>query len=343
MTKHPLYLLTMGRLRTSFREPSTVFWSFGFPILLSIALGIAFRSRPPDPVQVVVEDGPGAAALQAVLEKTPNVVSKLLPPEQAQRSLHTGKVALCVRAGPPRAYELDPQQPESRLARAIVDDALQRAEGRIDPTATAEVHVQEQGGRYIDFLVPALIGTNIMSAGMWGLAYVVVETRTRRLLKRMVSTPMRRSHFLLSFVLARMLFLAVELPVLLIFSWLAFGVVVRGSMALFLALVVLGAFAFAGVSVLISSRARNTETVTGLINVVQMPMFLLSGVFFSYSRFPEFLQPAIKLLPLTALLDSTRAVMNEGAGLSAVAPQAAILAVTAVASFLVGLKIFRWN
>lgn len=343
MTRHPLYLLTMGRLRQSFREPSTVFWSFGFPILLSIALGIAFRSRPPEPVQVVVEDGPGAAALQQVLEKTPDVVSRLLPPEEAQRSLHTGKASIAVRAGPPRAYELDPQQPESRLARAIVDDALQRAEGRKDPTATVEEHVSDQGGRYIDFLVPGLIGTNVMSAGMWGLAYVVVETRTRKLLKRMVSTPMRRSHFLLSFVLARMLFLAVELPVLLVFAWLAFGVVVRGSLALFVSLIVLGALAFAGVSLLISSRARNTETVTGLINVVQMPMFLLSGVFFSYSRFPDFLQPAIKLLPLTALLDSTRAVMNEGAGLAEVAPQALLLAVTAVVTYLVGLKVFRWN
>ena len=343
MTRHPLYLLTMGRLRMSFREPSTIFWSFGFPILLSIALGIAFRSRPPDPVQVVVEDVPGAAALQQVLEKTPGVVSKLQPPAQAQRSLHAGKASLVVRAGPPRTYEFDPQQPESRLARTLVDDALQRAEGRQDPTATAEEHVQEQGGRYIDFLVPGLIATNVMSAGMWGLAYVVAETRTRKLLKRMISTPMRRGHFLLSFVLARMLFLAVELPVLLVFVWLAFGVVVRGSLPLFLALVVLGAFAFAGVSVLVSSRARNTETVTGLINVVQMPMFLLSGVFFSYSRFPELLQPAIRLLPLTAMLDSMRAVMNEGAGVAAVAPQMLILAVTAVVTFLVGLKVFRWN
>jgi ABC-type multidrug transport system permease subunit len=333
----------MGRLRMAFREPSTVFWSFGFPIILSIALGIAFRSRPPEPVQVVVEDAAGAAALQQVLEKTPGVVSKLLPPAEAQKSLHTGKAALAVKAGPPRTYELDPQQPESRLARSVVDDALQRADGRKDPTPTAEEHVQEQGGRYIDFLVPGLIGTNVMSAGMWGIAYVIVETRTRKLLKRMVSTPMRRSHFLLSFVLMRMLFLAIELPVLLIFAWLAFGVVVRGSLALFLALIVLGALAFAGLSLLISSRARNTETVTGLINVIQMPMFLLSGVFFSYARFPEFLQPAIKLLPLTALLDSTRAVMNEGAGMAAVAPQALILALTAVASFLVGLKIFRWN
>ena len=291
----------------------------------------------------MVEDGPGAAAIQQALQAAGGITSRLLPPAEAQRALHSGKAAISVRPGTPRTYEYDPKQPESRLARALVDDALQRAEGRKDPTPVAEEHVQEVGARYIDFLVPGLIGTNVMSAGMWGIGYVIVETRTRKLLKRMVSTPMRRSHFLLSFVLMRMLFLAVELPVLLIFAWLAFGVVVRGSLPLFVGLIVLGAMAFAGLALLISARARNTETVTGLINVVQMPMFLLSGVFFSYARFPEFLQPAIRLLPLTALLDSTRAVMNEGAGLAAVAPQAVVLAVTAVASFLVGLKIFRWN
>ena len=230
MTRHPLWLLTLARLRTAFREPSTVFWSFGFPILLSIALGIAFRSRPPEPVQVVVEDGPGASALQRALAATPGVESRLLPVAEAERALRTGKVELAVRPGAPRTYLFDPQRPESRLARALVDDALQRAEGRRDLAPTADASVGERGSRYIDFLVPGLIGTNVMSAGMWGIGYVIVETRTKRLLKRMVSTPMRRSHFLLSFVLMRMLFLAVELPVLLAFAWLVFGVAVKGRL-----------------------------------------------------------------------------------------------------------------
>lgn len=343
MTKHPLFLLTAARLRMSAREPSTIFWAFGFPILLTLALGIAFRSQPPEPVSVVVEDGPGAQALQDALARTPGVVSRLLPPREAGHALKTGKTPLVVVPGNPRTYAFDPQRPESRLARAVVDDALQRAEGRRDASATADRHVQEQGARYIDFLVPGLIGTNIMSAGMWGIGYVIVETRTRKLLKRMVSTPMRRSHFLLSFVLMRMLFLAIELPVLLLFAGLVFGVAVQGSLALLAAFVVLGALAFSGISLLIASRARNTETVTGLINVVQMPMFLLSGVFFSYARFPDFLQPAIKLLPLTALLDGMRLVMNEGAGAAAVAPQMLLLAFVAVATFVAGLRLFRWT
>ncbi|MBI5549561.1 MAG: ABC transporter permease [Deltaproteobacteria bacterium] len=343
VTRHPLYLLTLARLRTAFREPSTIFWSFGFPIILTIALGIAFRSRPPEPVAVVVEQGEGAPAAQQALAAATGVSSRLLPHDEAQRELNTGKAALLVVPGSPRTYAFDPQSPESRLARAVVDDALQRAEGRQDATPTAEKHVSEQGSRYVDFVVPGLIGSNVMSAGMWGIGYVIVETRTRRLLKRMISTPMRRSHFLLSFVLMRMLFLAVELPVLLVFAWAVFGVAVRGSVLLLALLVLLGALAFSGVAMLIASRARNTETVTGLINLIQMPMFLLSGVFFSYARFPEAVQPLIRLLPLTALLDGMRAVMNEGAGVQAVAPQVLLLAGTAVATFVIGLKLFRWS
>ena len=343
MTKTPLYLLTVGRMRMAFREPSTVFWAFGFPIILSIALGIAFRNRPPDPVPVTVEDSPAAAALSEALNKAPGLESKVLSREAAQYALRTGKTALVVVPGSPRGYAFDPMRPDSALARALVDDALQRAEGRRDAVNTEDRHVSEQGARYIDFLVPGLIGANVMSSGLWGIAYVIVETRTRKLLKRMISTPMRRSDFLLSFILMRMAFLAVELPVLMIFAWLAFGVTVRGSLALFSALVVLGAMAFAGIALLIASRARNTETVTGLINVVNMPMFLFSGVFFSYARFPAVVHPLIKALPMTALLDSMRAVMNEGAGLATVAPQAALLLGTAVVCFVVGLRVFRWN
>jgi ABC-type multidrug transport system permease subunit len=343
VTRHPLYLLTIARLKMAFREPSTVFWSFGFPIVLTIALGIAFRSRPPEPVSVTVADGPGAQAIQEALVRTPGVESKLLSQDEARNALRTGKTPLVVEPGTPRTYAFDPTRPESRLARSVVDDALQRAEGRQDPTATTDRQVSEQGARYIDFLVPGLIGSNIMSAGMWGIGYVIVETRTRKLLKRMISTPMRKSDFLLSFILMRMLFLAIELPVLLLFAWLVFGVAVRGPLAALAILVVLGALSFAGIALLIASRARNTETVTGLINVVQMPMFLLSGVFFSYARFPDFVQPAIRLLPLTALLDGMRAVMNEGAGFAAVAPQIGLLAATSVVSFVAGLKIFRWN
>ena len=338
-----LWQLTLTRLRSFVREPSAVFWTFGFPILLIVALGIAFRNRPPEPVDAAVEAGPGAEEMRATLAAAPGVKARLLPAGEARAALRTGRAAIVVRPGSPVTYEFDPTRPESRVARLVVDEALQRAAGRRDPVAAVERQVAEPGSRYVDFLVPGLIGLNIMSSGMWGIGWVIVEIRQKKLLKRMLATPMRRGQFLFSFVLMRMAFLVVEVPVLLVFGRLAFGVPLQGSFALLSGLALLGALAFAGVGVLVASRARNTQTVNGLINLVMMPMFLLSGVFFSSSHFPDLMQPLVKALPLTALNDALRAVMNEGAGAAAVLPQAALLAGIAVVSFALALRIFRWN
>jgi ABC-2 type transport system permease protein len=342
-SRSPLWLLTLARLRLYYREPGALFWSFGFPILVSLALGIAFRNRPPEPVAVAVVQGPGADGIYDVLAGDGGIKASRLDDAAAAAALRLGKVAVVVVPGDPVTYRFDPMRPESRLGRALADDAVQRAAGRTEPARVRDATVTEPGGRYIDFLLPGIIGLNIMSSGMWGIGYVIVETRSKKLLKRMLATPMKRSHFLLSFVLMRLLFVFVELPVLLLFARYVFDVTVRGSLALFTGLSVLGAMAFAGLGVLVASRAQNTTTVGGLVNLVLMPMFIFSGVFFSSANFPDVMQPFIKALPLTALNDSLRAVMNEGAGWAAVAPQAALLALLAVVTFGVGLKIFRWS
>ncbi len=334
--------LTAARLRLFFREPSAVFWTFGFPLLLSLALGIAFRNRPPQPPLAAVADGPGAAAVAEAL-RAAGQKPLLVGLDAARAALRVGKADVIVIPGNPRTYEFDPAREDSRLARLVVDDVLQRAEGRVDPTAVAEARVSQPGSRYIDFLIPGLVGLNIMSSGMWGIGYVIVETRQKKLLKRMVATPMRRSEFLLSFVILRMVFLLLELPVLLGFGWLVFSVAVRGSLPLLLAVALLGALAFAGLALLVACRARNIQTAGGLINLVMLPMFLLSGVFFSASHFPDVLQPVIRALPLTALNDAMRAVMNEGAGLGAVGPQLLLLAAVAAATFTLALRWFRWT
>jgi ABC-type multidrug transport system permease subunit len=237
----------------------------------------------------------------------------------------------------------DPTRPESRLARAVVDDLLQRAAGRGDVLRAEDQLVTEPGTRYVDFLVPGLVGMNIMSAGMWGVGWVIVEDRQKKLLRRMVATPMRRSHYLLAFVLVRLMFLVLEVPVLVGFAVVAFGVPLRGSLVALGAMAVLGALAFSGLGLLVASRAKNTQTASGLMNLVMMPMFVLSGVFFSADHFPRLVQPVVRALPLTALNDGLRAVMNEGAGLAALAPEAALLAGVAVASFGAALRIFRWT
>jgi ABC-2 type transport system permease protein len=340
---HSLLQLTLTRVRLFFREPSAVFWTFGFPILLSMALGVAFRNRPPEPVAAAVERGDGADAIAAALARDPQVRVRVLGAREARDALRVGRAAIVVVPGPPRTYAFDPTRPESRLARAVVDDALQRAAGRADPVPVEDARVTEPGSRYIDFLIPGLIGLNIMSSGMWGIAWVIVETRQKKLLKRLVATPMPRGEFLLSFVFLRMLFLALELPVLLGFAWLVFGVTVRGSLALVVAVALLGAFAFSGLGLLVASRAQNSQTASGLINLVMMPMFILSGVFFSAANFPDVMQPVVRALPLTALNDALRAVINEGASLAGIARQALLLAGLAAVTFALALRSFRWT
>jgi len=336
-------MLVVMRWRIFSREPSTIFWTYAFPLLLAFALGVAFRNRPPEPVDTAVEATPGAERLRDTLAKNPAVHVLWLDPAAAEDALRVGKVSVVVIDGKPRTYRFDPTRPESRIARAVVDDVLQRAEGRADPTEVADQIVTEPGSRYIDFLIPGLLGFNLMSSGLWGVGFVIVEMRTRKLIKRMVATPMKRTHFLLSFVLMRALFLLGELPILLSFAYYLFHVPIRGSVGLILALSTLGSLMFAGMGLLVASRAQNTQTVGGLVNLLILPMSICSGVFFSSARFPAFLTPGIKLMPLTALIDSVRAVMLDGAGAAQVARPVAIMTVWGLASFLTALKLFRWR
>jgi ABC-type multidrug transport system permease subunit len=239
-------------------------------------------------------------------------------------------------------YRYDSTRTESRMARLATDDALQRALGRQDVRAVAEQKVMEKGSRYIDFLIPGLLGLNLMGTGMWGMGYAVVDARKKKLMKRLLASPMRKSHYLLSFIAARLTMLGPEVVLLIGFGMLAFGVPMRGSVVDFLLLALIGAMCFAGIGLLTASRARTIEAVSGLMNLIMMPMWILSGVFFSSANFPAAMQPAIRLLPLTALNDALRAVMLDGASLAAVAGPAAICAAWGVVSFAVALKIFRW-
>jgi ABC-type polysaccharide/polyol phosphate export permease len=334
--------LTLTRLRLFVREPSAVFWTFGFPILLSIALGIAFRNRPPEAVHIAIERGSAADAIALALQ-SPGVRAHVVDAQTAGQELRTGKVSLVVAAREPRTYRYDETRPGGRLARLLVDDLLQRSEGRRDPTPVADDRVTEIGARYVDFLIPGLVGFNLMSSGMWGIGYVIVEMRTKKLVKRMLATPMRRGDFLLSFVAVRALFVFVEVPVLFAFARVAFGLRVAGSPVLLIAVALLGALAFAGLGLLCASRARNTETVGGLMNLVILPMSVGSGVFFSTANFPNGMQPLLRALPLTALNDALRAVANDAAGVPEIRSQIALLAAWALLSFAGALGMFRWT
>lgn len=339
----PLVELTLARLREFVREPEALFWVFVFPILMACALGVAFRARGDEPVVVGVVRASGSEALAATLERAPGITLRRLDREEVTRVLQRAEVQVVIEPGAPPAYHLDPTRAESRLARRTVDDLLQRAAGRADAFTGRDVPIDAIGSRYIDWLVPGLLGMNIMSTGLWGLGFSIVQARTRKLLKRLIASPMRRRDYLLAQLGGRLVFLVVEAGVLLLFGRVAFGVPLRGSLVLLAATCLVGALAFGGIGLLVASRARTIEAVSGLLNLVMLPMWVLSGVFFSASNFPQAMQPFIQALPLTALNDALRAVMLEGAGVSTVAPDLALLSAWGVAAFVMALRIFRWR
>jgi len=342
----PIAQLTLARLREFYREPEAVFWVYGFPILLVVGLGIAFRNQPVERITVDVVQGPQAKATVEVLSAHEKFVPRVVALEEARLRLRTGRTELVVTASvgsvPHYEYSYDPSRPESELAKNAVDDALQRAAGRQDVARVTVEELNEPGGRYIDFLVPGLLGMSLMGGGLWGVGFVTVDMRIRKLLKRFVATPMRKSDFLASLMLSRLLFLVPEVLILLVFARLAFGVVILGSLPAVVFLILLGAVMFAGMGLLIASRAKTLEAVSGLMNLVMLPMWLLSGIFFSPERFPEAVQPAIAILPLTALNDSLRAVMQEGAPLGSQLPEVGLMVAWSVVTFVVALKWFRW-
>ena len=350
---HPLVELTLARIREFLREPEAVFWVFIFPVLLALALGIAFRNTAPEKSRIAIENsGPQSAELAAALADSTQVNAVVLSPEEAAKELRTGKIDMVVRVQPPGGasasapafdYRFDPTRPESRVARLAADDALQRAFGRKEAASVVEQQVTEPGARYIDFLIPGLVGLNLMGSGMWGLGFTVVQARTRKLLKRLAATPMRRSHFLLSFMLSRLIFLVGEVAAVIVFAWLVFGVSITGSILDLTIIALIGSMTFAGLGLLVAARPKTIEGVSGLMNLAMLPMWLLSGTFFSAARFPDFAQPFIKALPLTALNNSLRAVMNEGMPLASTWREIAVLVAWGLVSFVVALKIFRWQ
>ncbi len=257
--------------------------------------------------------------------------------------MRAGRIALFVIPGDSVVYRYDSTRTESGLARLEVDDVLQRARGRKDLVAVRDDRVVAPGSRYIDFLIPGLLGMNLLGSGIWGVGFSVVQARQRKLLKRYMATPMRRSHYLLSFILSRLVFLIVEVVALVGFGWLLFGVAVRGSFTSLAGITILGSFSFAGLGLLVASRAKTIEGVSGLMNLVMLPMWILSGTFFSYSRFPDAMIPFVKALPLTALNDALRAVMIDGAAVTALGTPLAIVVAWGAVSFVIALKIFRWR
>jgi ABC-2 type transport system permease protein len=341
MSEHPLAQLTLVRFREFVREPEAIFWVFIFPILLAAGLGIAFRNRPADVLKIAAVT---PELVHSLRQEKLFDVQELRAPAGAD-ALRNGKVTLLAEPGPGATvvYRYDDTNPDARTARMLADRAIQRAAGRIDPVVSSDQLLREPGSRYIDFLVPGLLGMNLMGSAIWGLGFAIVDARRKKLIKRLVATPMPRHYYLLSFVLSRLVLLVVEVAAVLGFGWLVFGVPVRGTIADLFLLCLLASLSFSSLGLLIASRVQTIEAASGIMNCIMMPMWIVSGVFFSAQRFPDAVQPVIKALPLTAIIDALRANMLQGAGLAQVGPQIGVLAGWLVVCFAVALKLFRWR
>lgn len=340
LTDSSLFQLTTTRFRLFLREPEAIFWVFIFPIILAVGLGIAFRNRPADVLPVAAT----TQQLTQALAADTGLRAETMDERAGTRALATGLIQLLVIQTPQGVdYKYDDTNPDARIARLLADRAIQDSAGRHDPVSAQNRLIHETGARYIDFVVPGLLGMNLMGSAIWSLGFSIVEMRQKKLLKRMVASPMPRWQYLASFLLSRLLMLVIELIVFLGFAKIAFGVPFRGSLAELGFLCLLTSLAFSALGLLVASRAKTMEAASGLMNLVMMPMWILSGVFFSASRFPNIVQPFVRALPLTAAIDALRGNMLQGMSLPQLAVPVLTLMAWLVIPFFVALRIFRWR
>ena len=345
-----LWQLTLARFREFIREPAALFWVYGFPLILAFTLGLAFREHPVPSSQVDVQRRSREPRYRGETPRSARERSKSeggrqrrfdVPPALADLEDRSHHRAATGHDGRPRV-PVRRDSVRERAARNAADRVLVRASNPNTPVAP-ETAVAEPGGRYIDFLIPGLLGINLLGGGLFGVGFVTADMRVRKLLKRFQATPMRRSDFLLSLILSRLVFTLIDIGLLLAVAYWAFDIRVRGDFLAFLVLIVAGGACFAGVGLLVGSRARTIETAAGLMNAVMLPMYVLSGVFFSASRFPDWMQPFIQLLPLTVVNDGLRAIMNDGAGFESLGYPLLVVCLWSVVCFALALRIFRWR
>lgn len=342
----PLYQLTLASMKEFFREPIALFWVYGFPLILCVILGLAFRNRPVEKIPIVVRQGDAdiTAKLVESLRTDPRLTVTTLPDDDARNKLRTAKVALVIMPtaeAPGYSYLFDPNRPESVLAKSAADVALLR---QATPAAAAakEEAPTGPGGRYIDFLLPGLLGANLMGGGLWGVGFGIVDMRVKKLLKRLLATPMKKTDFLWSMIFGRVVFTGLQVIVFLVFAALTYDITVRGNVLALLFVIVLGTVCFSGFGLLVAARVKKIESAQGLMNLVMLPSYLFSGVFFSSSNFPDWAQPVISILPLTALNNALRAVINDGAGFVGIAFPAIVMIAWTTVCFTIGAKLFRW-
>jgi ABC-2 type transport system permease protein len=360
--------LILINYREFIREPGIVFWSVIFPVLISWVLGVAFSNRGEMMQKVaIVESSPAqnikfraflanAYPVLNINDSSLQEFSKTIENpklgnttyrfvytrwDDAIIMLKRGQTNIIIEEKPDSLmFHFDPKNPEARLNYIVLSSVI-KDESFIHETGYIKV-LEKTGTRYIDFLIPGLLAMGIMNSFLWGISYALIEMRSKKLLRRMIATPMKKSEYLFSHFVARVSLAIFEASILFLFAWLYFHIHIQGSLIAFIMIFFAGNICFTGIGVLLASRTSSSRVGTGLINFVSLPMTVLSGVFFSYHNFPDFVVPFIQKLPLTMLADSIRSIFNEGTGISESLPEFFILSGLGILCFITGLKIYKW-
>jgi len=360
-----LYQLTYTFFLGNIREPEVLFWGILFPVLISIGLGLAFTqtSESKFHIMVVEENKTDLDSLLNIYAVSNlkagkevfiwKIEDKIIGNTEfsftrsdwksAIISLKRGESELIVTdsAGKVR-YHFDPHNSQAQLAYMRLTALIKSPASTADTGQNQISPLTLKGVRYIDFLIPGILSMGIMSSILWGISYTIIELRSQKLLRRMVATPMKKSNYLIALMFVRILMNVVEALILILFAMLLFGIRIQGNIGALAVLFFAGNIAFTGLAILISTRTAKTEVGTGWINAVQMPMMILSGIFFSYHNFPAWSIPVIKALPLTALTDGVRSIFNEGAGWVEIITPSIALSAFGIVCFIIGSRLFKW-
>lgn len=336
------------RWREFRREPSAFFWVMFMPLLWMLALGFTFSKPKPETYGIgwlsPVTPSAWTAELHTTLAQDPMTLLKEGSVEQLQTKMMRGEIALVLQATADQKirYQLDQTNPEAVRAQKYVDDLLQRASGRQDVITSQSDTITVEGGRYVDFLIPGLLGLSIMTTSLHGIGMTIVSNRKENLLKRYLATPLRAYEYIVSHLIGRMLILSIEFAVVMITGFIIFQFKIYGGYGSFIAFTILGAGAFTSIALLCASRTRSTPMIAGLTNLISLPMMLLSGVFFSKNNFPEWLRAVTDYLPLTALNDGLRKIALEGMSLAQIGFEIAVLSCYLIVPAVLSTRLFKW-
>ncbi len=369
-----LWQLTRSMAMELLREPGVLFWGILFPILMSAGLGLAFTKKS-DTIRKVAIVGSGethandSASLTRFLkssceqntsqkeddfrwkytmkdERLGNSIFLFyeMDWDKAMVQLKRGTINLLIKSNSETVeYHFDPLNPDAELTYLKLGGMIGQGSS-VPVSSNAEIRpLTVTGTRYIDFLIPGLVTMGVMMSCMWGISYGLIEKRSKKLLRRLVATPMKKSHFLIALITVRVAMNFIEAAAIVIFALIAFKMKIQGDIPALFAMFLAGNIAFAGIAVLVSSHTSNTEVGNGLINFIIFPMMILSGIFFSYHNFPDWSIGVISSLPLTMLTDGIRSIFNEGAGIREVFIPILVLSATGIVFFTAGLKIFKWH